>query len=218
MSDGRAYTAISKVPREIGPSLQTLQILGGLLGYLFAKPIGDAKNLYQLTGGVFNHTANINFNGVSIIVRHRYLGLDVFDQMKLEVDIQGNIPVISDQAKVDLMDFEEQFTITKPGVILSQATHSFIHGENREELRYKIDHMIEYTFCKYADAPQSSSWKMKDSKNYINYEKREQILRFGMSTKAAPLGGKYLKNKKIITSVVARHWQTRRLLGAQTSE
>lgn len=44
MSDGRAYTAISRVPEPIGSDIQSLQILGGIIGYLFAKPIRNAIN------------------------------------------------------------------------------------------------------------------------------------------------------------------------------
>lgn len=44
MSDGRAYTAISKIPESIGYDIQSLQILGGVIGYLFAEPIRGAVN------------------------------------------------------------------------------------------------------------------------------------------------------------------------------
>lgn len=43
-SDGRAYTAISKVPESIGEDIQTLQILGSVIGYLFAQPVRKAVN------------------------------------------------------------------------------------------------------------------------------------------------------------------------------
>lgn len=83
MSDGRAYTAISRVPREIGWTFQMLQILGGVIGFIFAKPIGDVKNGYQLTGGIFNHTANIQFkSGERLRISHTYLGIYFRPQTK----------------------------------------------------------------------------------------------------------------------------------------
>lgn len=48
--DGRTYTALSRVPEEIGASFQLLGNLGGVIGWLFAKPIGETKNGYELTG------------------------------------------------------------------------------------------------------------------------------------------------------------------------
>lgn len=35
MTDGRAYTAISKIPEGIGSDIQSLQILGGVIGLVF---------------------------------------------------------------------------------------------------------------------------------------------------------------------------------------
>lgn len=54
------------------------------------------------------------------------MGLDVFDQLKFEVDIQGNLPNIPDHEKLELADFVEQFTVTKPGLILSQGNHRYV--------------------------------------------------------------------------------------------
>lgn len=48
--DGRTYTALSRVPEEIGASFQLLGNLGGVIGWLFAKPVSDTENGYELTG------------------------------------------------------------------------------------------------------------------------------------------------------------------------
>lgn len=49
-SDGRTYTAISGVSQNIGYEMMLLTNLGSFVGFLFAKPLGDAPNGYQLTG------------------------------------------------------------------------------------------------------------------------------------------------------------------------
>lgn len=50
-SDGRTYTAISRVSSSLGPSMQTLNTIGGSIGWLFAIPGSDqAVNGYSLTG------------------------------------------------------------------------------------------------------------------------------------------------------------------------
>ena len=52
--DGRAYTAISRVPVEIGPHMMTLNTIGGVIGWLFALPISrGALNGYSFTGIFF---------------------------------------------------------------------------------------------------------------------------------------------------------------------
>lgn len=41
LSDGRAYTAISPLPKKFGFSTQLLYHLGSVIGWLFAKPVGE---------------------------------------------------------------------------------------------------------------------------------------------------------------------------------
>nr|CAD7429101.1 unnamed protein product [Timema monikensis] len=97
-SDGRTYTAISRVQSTIGYDMQTLNVLGGVIG------------------GVFNHTADISFplTGNDVVVRQRYLGLDVFDQLKMEAEIQGSLPTIPVGTKIQIPDYEEQYMRTEP--------------------------------------------------------------------------------------------------------
>ena len=49
-TDGRSYTALSHVPQDVGFDMQTLSILGGIIGWLFARPTSKAVNGYELTG------------------------------------------------------------------------------------------------------------------------------------------------------------------------
>ena len=50
-SDGRTYTAISRMPAQLGESMQLLYPVGGILGWLYAVPkMAMAKNGYQVTG------------------------------------------------------------------------------------------------------------------------------------------------------------------------
>ena len=56
--DGRAYTAISRVPVEIGPHMMTLNTIGGIIGWLFALPISrGALNGYSFTGNSLHISA-----------------------------------------------------------------------------------------------------------------------------------------------------------------
>lgn len=48
--DGRSYTALSRVPLNVGYDMQSLNILGTTIGWLFAKPTKGALNGYQITG------------------------------------------------------------------------------------------------------------------------------------------------------------------------
>lgn len=49
--EGRAYTAINRVPETVSSAMMTLNTIGGLIGWLFAKRGGPgAKNGYMYTG------------------------------------------------------------------------------------------------------------------------------------------------------------------------
>jgi nidogen (entactin) len=195
MLDGRAYTAISKISQSIGYDMQSLQILGGVIGWVFAKPNGDVVNGYHLTGGIFNHTVTINFTDTNqqIILRQKYLGLDVFDQLKLESDLQGDIPQLPIDSRVTVADYEEHYTLTAPNVIQSSSKRNFKYSNfldgSEIVVPYTVDQSFIYDSCKFKVEPIGTSWKIKVGKNFISYEAKEQVIRFGLSTKVTPLGG-----------------------------
>lgn len=194
MVDGRTYTAMSKIPESIGFDIQSLQILGGVIGYVFAKPIRNASNLYQITGGVFNHTATLRFlNGTeSLTVTQKYTGLDVFDQLRLEADLQGEIPTLPFNSKVVIDEYQEQYTRTAPGLIQMSSTRSLKYNNEHDEevtLYFNVEQIFKFDYCKYENVSTGETWKLKVGKNFISYEAREQIIRFGLTNKVMPLGG-----------------------------
>ncbi len=48
--DGRAYTAVSDIGESLGYDLQSLSVVGGVVGWMFARPTSNVSNGYQLTG------------------------------------------------------------------------------------------------------------------------------------------------------------------------
>ena len=49
-NDGRAYVAISTIPGNLGPSLQPLSSLGGVIGWAFALEQPGHKNGFASIG------------------------------------------------------------------------------------------------------------------------------------------------------------------------
>jgi len=49
-ADGRTYTAVSIIPPSVGYDMQSLNVIGASIGWLFARPVKGALNGYQLTG------------------------------------------------------------------------------------------------------------------------------------------------------------------------
>ncbi|XP_043266975.1 nidogen isoform X2 [Venturia canescens] len=189
--DGRTYTAISRVSQTIGPSFQLLGTIGGIIGWLFAKPIGATKNGYQLTGGLLNHTAELLFGstGDRVTIKSTYLGLDVFGQLKMDAEIQGSLPKLSYDAKVDYGDHDELYTKSQAGTIRSHSTRSYkLVGDSGTDYPFTQDQTITYNDCAYdKENSEDDTTRLKFSRGVTTYESTEGIIRFAMNTKIAPL-------------------------------
>lgn len=188
--DGRTYTAISRVPESIGQDFQLLSTLGGVIGWLFAKPIGNTKNGYQLTGGLFNHSAELVFGntGGRVTIKSTYLGLDVFGQLKMNADIQGNLPRLPTDAKIDYGDHDEIYTYSQRGNIRSHSNRKYKLNNEATEHSFTVDQTIIYQDCINDNTiNQDNTTKLKYSRGLTTYETRDGIIRFAMNTKMAPL-------------------------------
>ncbi|XP_076672085.1 nidogen isoform X2 [Andrena cerasifolii] len=190
--DGRTYTALSRIPAEIGASFQLLGNLGGVIGWLFAKPVGETKNGYELTGGLFNHTAELSFpsTGDKVTIRSNYLGLDVFGQLKMEAEIKGTLPQLTRDTRVDYGDYDELYTRAQAGVIRAQSDRICklnVEGEE-QQLNFTQDETIVYNECLYLTVnPEDDTTRLKFFRGVTTYEATEGIIRFAVNTKVAPL-------------------------------
>lgn len=136
-------------------------------------------------------TADIVFTNTSdkITIRSRYLGLDVFGQLKMETDIRGTLPSLASDARVEYGDHEELYTKTQPGTIVSQSSRSYrIVGESNKGYPFTQSIVIDYKSCEFApDYGEHDTVRLKFSRGLTSYEDNEHIIRFAMNTKIAPL-------------------------------
>ncbi|XP_041987449.1 nidogen [Aricia agestis] len=187
ISDGRTYTALTQAPASLGTSLQTLSVLGGVIGWLFAKPIGSAKNGYQLTGGVFNYTADIFYPGTGdrVTINQEFLGHDVFDQITFDTDVRGSIPAIPMGARMEVGEFQELYTNAAPGIVNSVSTRTYINKDTSQRYEQRVTQTFSYVPCKFAPPSEEDNIPvtLKVVKNYLGYEVRENIVRYGTTNK-----------------------------------
>ncbi|XP_059051418.1 nidogen-like [Achroia grisella] len=192
VSDGRSYTALTQVPPIIGNTLLFLTVLDTTIGWLFAKTIGGAKNGYQLTGSLFNHTANIYFPGTNnlVTINQEYLGHDVFDQITIRVFVEGTLPPLLNDTKLDISEFQEQYTIDEPGLVHSQSTRKFKDRRTSQEYEQTVSQSFTYSPCRFAPFSQEDKKQttLIITKNYLGYEIAENIVRYGTSNKVTPIG------------------------------
>lgn len=91
-------------------------------------------------------------------------------------------------------EYREQYTITNPGVIQMSSQRSLKYNTPSGEeaaILYQVDQNFVFDYCKFENTSVGETWKLKVGKNFISYESREQIIRFGLSNKILPLGGKH---------------------------
>ncbi|KAL0266614.1 UNVERIFIED_CONTAM: hypothetical protein PYX00_009108 [Menopon gallinae] len=186
--DGRSYTALSRVPINVGYDMQSLNILGTTIGWLFAKPMKGAMNGYQITGGVFNQTATITYpqTGHQLVLRQKFTGLDVFQQLQMSADIKGDVPNIPIGSKIIIKDYDEQYTKLGPGSLLAVSTLIFQLEGVMIDNTYRIEQNIQYSECEQSPVAESP-FKLRVARNYIGYEE-ENIIRYAMNNKVTPIG------------------------------
>lgn len=189
-SEGRAYTAISRIGNALGFDMQILLPIGGIIGWLFAIQHSDAKNGYQLTGGIVNHTVEINFpqSGQHVKIQQSFLGLDVFNHLRLVTDIQGFVPSIPADTKIEIDDYEEEYTRVSPGVIRSHAKRNYRLENSHINTPFTIDQTIVFDECAYNPIiAELTTLRLKVARNYIVYDPREQVIRYTVTNKITPL-------------------------------
>ncbi|CAH1793177.1 unnamed protein product [Owenia fusiformis] len=186
--DGRSYTAISRSPtNELGFSMQSLSAIGGIVGWLFAVPT-NTKNGFMVTGGVFNRTLTITFqkNGNKLKVKQQMLGPSP-ELMRMNTEISGTIPRIPQGAKVSIEDYKEEYRRVSPGVIKSYATRTFrINGVSQ---RFTLDQVITYKECPFKAPDVPDVLRLSVTRNFVTFQEKEQIVRYAMTTKIAPVTG-----------------------------
>ncbi|XP_070577200.1 nidogen-1-like [Ptychodera flava] len=189
-NEGRAYTAVSRIPPNIGYPMQAMQPLGALVGWMFAMTASKGRNGFEITGGELTRTANLIFEtGESMIIKERYTGIDELGYMRMTAEIDGTLPQISADDRITMDDYKDTYNRNTPGVIRSFSQRT-LHLGNDRSIDFTVDQTIEYEECIVRNPQQEESLikAMRSSiqGNYVVYDRNEQILRYAMTSKVTP--------------------------------
>ncbi|KAL8607394.1 hypothetical protein ACOMHN_024419 [Nucella lapillus] len=188
-TDGRTYTAISRVPSAIGPAMETLSTVGGAIGWLFAVPVGkDAVNGFTYTGGVFNRTAVVNYQRGnrtvhSMRITQRFFGQDALNNLRMDTHLEGDLPDIAAGAKVTIDDYTENYKRVGPGLVKSFSVRSY--RVNDVAFRYTWDQTLTYEECEADPNPRSYTTRLAVSRNFVRHSEKDQVVRYAMSNKVS---------------------------------
>lgn len=184
--DGRTHSSISRIPTSIAPGLQTLNSIGGIVGWLFALRTGStAKNGFEYTGGRFNRTARVTFqsdNKTDDVLRiyQTFQGFASPNNIRMETRIDGNMPEIPADATVVIDDYSEVYEKTAPGLIRSFAQRNY--HVNSVPYRYVWENTINFEECEDDSIEEDGqdSMRVEVSRIYFNYDPTQMAYRFGM--------------------------------------
>uniref|UniRef100_A0A4D5RTH0 Putative lipophorin receptor n=1 Tax=Ixodes scapularis TaxID=6945 RepID=A0A4D5RTH0_IXOSC len=191
--DGRSYTALSRVaPVSLASDLRALLTLADVVGWLFALPQGtDAVNGFTLTGGEFNRTAEVRFKqtGHQVTIHEHYLGVDVFNMMKVNVEVRGSLPTISQGSKVTVDDYSQDFDHVSPGVVKAHLSNQFSLEGSSLPVEYTVDQTIVFSDCPHAPVGKKGLQRVQVGRNFIDLDTKDGIVRYAQTTKVSPVDG-----------------------------
>ncbi|XP_076463392.1 nidogen-1-like [Babylonia areolata] len=192
-TDGRTYTAISRVPTVLGRAMETLSTVGGAIGWLFAVPVGnDALNGFQYTGGVFNRTAVVNYQRGnrtvhSMRITQRFFGQDALNNLRMDTHLEGDLPDITAGSKVTIDDYVENYKRVGRGLVKSFSVRTY--RVNDVAFRYTWDQTLTFEECEADPNPNTHTMRLAVSRNFVRHSENDQVVRYAMSNKVSVLTG-----------------------------
>lgn len=192
--EGRTYAAISNVPSEVGSDIRSLLTIGDGIGWLFSRAHG-VPNGFSLTGGLMNRTIDIDFSGTGerVTISEQYFGPDVFNYLKVHIDIRGSLPKQSKDVKVEINDFVEDFTLSSSssGTLtqLRSRSNRVLRTESSREVPFVIDQVITFSECLFLSKNDRPNFRLEVFNTILIFEEAESIVRFAGNYKVSALLG-----------------------------
>ncbi|KAK3914743.1 Hemicentin-1 [Frankliniella fusca] len=139
----------------------------------------NARNGYSLTKGYFNQESQIQFaTGQEVKMKHIGHGVDESGQLKVDIEVIGEVPYVQPVATIVIQPFSENF-IRTGGHTLHVASEGGLSADG---------HFIPYTFNStvsyqpnYEPMPYLSE-KMSTDHIEANYDQNLQEMRYSIST------------------------------------
>ncbi|KAK5985178.1 NIDogen (Basement membrane protein) [Trichostrongylus colubriformis] len=177
-TDGHAYTALSKVPPNLGQQFLLLNPIGTVMGWLFAEVQSPAAyNGFQLTGSHFNRTVTLHIGDrYHVSIRQQFNGKDVYHYLKVTVFVSGTLPEIDADTEIAFPDYEEEYHRERPGLIRSYTGIDVQLKERGQprSMRMTIDQQIQYEECPHRTFDEEQSVVLHMKRTHVNYVPDEQ--------------------------------------------
>ncbi|VDM59952.1 unnamed protein product [Angiostrongylus costaricensis] len=179
-TDGHAYTAISKIPSDLGYPLLLLNPIGSIMGWLFAEVKSPSVyNGFQLTGGLFNRTVTLHIGDRShLTIRQQFSGRDIYHYFKSTVFVSGTLPDISPDTEIVFPNYEEEYRRERPGLVRSYTGVDILLKEAGQQrtIRMTIDQQIQFEECPHQNFDKDSVVALQVEGVHVTYDSHEDLL------------------------------------------
>ena len=118
--------------------------------------------------------------------------MDVFDYLRAEVTVTGTIPRIPQGSKIKVDDYHQQFSKAGHGLISSKTEHLLTVEGSNEVITFTVDQTVSWDECSgsqglHLTRASSSTMRLSSARNFIIYDRTEQIVRYAMTSSISPL-------------------------------
>ncbi|KAF3842301.1 hypothetical protein F7725_024252 [Dissostichus mawsoni] len=195
VNDGRSYVAISDIPSTIGPSLQPLSALGGVIGWAFALEQPGFRNGFSIIGGEFTRQAEVTFlpGNEKLTIRQEFKGIDEHDHLAVSTTLEGRVPEVPRGATVQIDPYSEIYQYSN-NLITSSSTRDYVVSlpdGSTETRSYQWRQTITFQSCQYGDSlrDMKPTQMLSVDQVFVLYDANNELIRFAMSNKIGDING-----------------------------
>uniref|UniRef100_A0A8C5NE07 Nidogen-1-like n=1 Tax=Gouania willdenowi TaxID=441366 RepID=A0A8C5NE07_GOUWI len=195
-NDGRAYVAISNIPDTVGPSLQLLSSLGGVMGWAFALEQTGYQNGFSLIGGTFTRQAEVIFQpgNERLTIMQQFKGIDEHDHLVVSTELEGRLPAVPLGSSVQINPYKEIYHYDT-NLITSSSVREYTitsPASDMDTRTYQWRQTITFQGCPYKNTMQTvpSTQQLSVDQIFVMFDTDNHLIRYAMSNRIDANGGK----------------------------
>ncbi|XP_068178370.1 nidogen-1-like [Antennarius striatus] len=193
-NEGRAYVAISSVPDSLGPALQPLSSVGGVMGWAFALEQPGHQNGFRLIGGVFSRRAEVVFHpgNERLSVEQRFEGVDPHDHLVVSTHLEGRVPEVPPRSTVNISPYTEVYQYSRDLITSSSSRDYTVTAPDGavQTRSYQWRQTITYQSCRHGDAAEAPpTQQLSVDQIFVMFDSNNHLIRYAMSNRVGPVHG-----------------------------
>ncbi|XP_041788948.1 nidogen-1-like [Chelmon rostratus] len=188
-NDGRAYVAISNIRKSLGPSLQPLSSLGGIIGWAFALEQPGYQNGFSLIGGVFSRQAEVIFQpgNERLSIKQQFKGIDEHDHLVVSTELEGRLPAIPLGSSVQINPYKEIYQYDR-NLITSSSNRDYTitSPDGSVQTRsYQWRQTVTFQSCPHDEAIRAApaTQQLSVDQIFVMFDPENNLTRYAMSNK-----------------------------------